>query len=277
MPETLRQVDFYTWHKGFTKVGSSTSKGAQPKWYLREQNSFLKQDMHGYESISEWAVYNILDKCSNIPKERLVPYYLCYINDVEGCYSEDFKVEEDEIPLSALGKRAGNRFADRLMRLNSKDGLDFIKSLLESVTGKTFDYELKLMLAVDAFFLNEDRHLTNISLLQDSTGNYRLAPLFDNGMSLLSRLDEYPLDVSIAKHIERVTPYLLDNDFKEHVALYDYKPFLYKNKIKDFVEEHSEFLDRAGRVILYQLNQPHLQKLFISENHPLMKSSIFGG
>ena len=276
MTETLRRENFYSWDKDLRIIGSTTSKGAQPKWHHGRRDIYIKQDYHGYESVSEWAVFNILDKCSTVPKDLLVPYYLCYMDDVEACYSANFKVEkEDEFTLKRLIERTRDVGMDDLLRKSTEDGVDVLIDVIKHTTGKDFARELKLMFVVDALFLNEDRHLNNISVLQSKDGIIRFSPIFDNGMSLLSRLDTYPLTRSIVKNVSTVTPYLFEPDFKTFLDLFNYEPFLYKDKIKQFVKQHEELLDRAGRVILYQLQQPHLQKLFITENPLLRKSSLF--
>jgi hypothetical protein len=54
--------------------------------------------------------------------------------------------------------------------------------------------QIAQMLAFDAFILNEDRHTNNILFLFDPISeNWSLAPIFDNGLSLLSDVKDYPL------------------------------------------------------------------------------------
>ena len=53
---------------------------------------------------------------------------------------------------------------------------------------------LEKLLEIDAFFLNEDRHANNIALLYNSrSGEYRLCPFFDMGLSLFAdTFDSFP-------------------------------------------------------------------------------------
>ena len=70
------------------------------------------------------------------------------------------------------------------------------------------------MLAIDAFFLNEDRHTNNLSVIRnEKTGKYRLSPIYDNGLSLLSDLHDYPLEQDIYSMIARVQAKPFDRDF----------------------------------------------------------------
>ena len=57
---------------------------------------------------------------------------------------------------------------------------------------------LTKMLAFDALVLNEDRHTNNLLFLYDfKLDTWKLAPLFDHGLSLLSDVKDYPIDVDI--------------------------------------------------------------------------------
>ena len=47
------------------------------------------------------------------------------------------------------------------------------------------------------FFLNEDRHTHNITVLMNGKGDYAYCPIFDNGAGLLADTTmDYPLSVS---------------------------------------------------------------------------------
>lgn len=55
-----------------------------------------------------------------------------------------------------------------------------------------------MLLTIDAFFLNEDRHTHNIAVLRDEYGKYHYCPAFDHGASLLADTTvDYPPDVSL--------------------------------------------------------------------------------
>ena len=70
------------------------------------------------------------------------------------------------------------------------------------------------MLELDAFFLNEDRHTNNIAFIRnDDTGEYRFCPYFDFGLSLLSDMNDYPLDADVYDCISKVNAKPFDADF----------------------------------------------------------------
>ena len=53
---------------------------------------------------------------------------------------------------------------------------------------------LTLLFEVDALFLNDDRHLNNIAVLEQN-GKYDYCPIFDNGAGLLSNVQMSPMDI----------------------------------------------------------------------------------
>ena len=65
---------------------------------------------------------------------------------------------------------------------------------------------LAKLLEIDAFFLNEDRHANNIALLYNSrSGEYRLCPFFDMGLSLFAdTFDSFPFSDNYEKCIRRI-------------------------------------------------------------------------
>ena len=56
---------------------------------------------------------------------------------------------------------------------------------------------LTLLFEVDALFLNDDRHLNNIAVLEKG-GQFDYCPIFDNGAGLLSNVQMAPMDVDPA-------------------------------------------------------------------------------
>ena len=74
------------------------------------------------------------------------------------------------------------------------------------------------ILAIDTFFMNEDRHMHNIGVLLDPLGIYHYCPVFDNGCSLLSdTTTDYPLEEDIIDLIPQVQAKTLSTDFLEQL------------------------------------------------------------
>lgn len=73
------------------------------------------------------------------------------------------------------------------------------------ITGLDMREQLGRITTFDMLILNTDRHFNNIGIVADISQNqYRNAPVFDNGNSLLSNLQEFPYDEDIVKNIEQV-------------------------------------------------------------------------
>ena len=69
-------------------------------------------------------------------------------------------------------------------------------------------------MAVDAFFLNEDRHTNNIAVIRnEDTKRFHMAPVYDNGLSLLSDIHDYSLSDDVYGCMSRVQAKPFDVDF----------------------------------------------------------------
>ena len=90
---------------------------------------------------------------------------------------------------------------------------------MERTTGLTGAGEyLTLLLELDAFFLNEDRHTNNLAVIRnEKTMEFRYCPIFDNGLALLSDLNDYSLDQDIYDCIGRVPAKPFSRFFEEQV------------------------------------------------------------
>ena len=51
-----------------------------------------------------------------------------------------------------------------------------------------------MLFEVDALFLNDDRHLNNIAVIEQG-GKFKYCPIFDNGAGLLSNVQFSPMDI----------------------------------------------------------------------------------
>lgn len=85
---------------------------------------------------------------------------------------------------------------DILTRLSSdKKRIAWLAEETAALTGlERFPQYLTLLFEVDALFLNDDRHLNNIAVLEKG-GQYDYCPIFDNGAGLLSNVQMAPMDI----------------------------------------------------------------------------------
>lgn len=123
-------------------------------------------------------------------------------------------------------------------------------------------------LSLDIITLNPDRHLNNLGVIKnENTLEYKLAPCFDNGLSLMANFSLYPLDdddeynmykVPMSTFYEREPEYyinLVQDKIrrKSDILCIDYDNFVdalnkYENKLYD-----KKYVDRVKRILLNRL------------------------
>lgn len=184
------------------KIAETSSKGNQEKWI--DGGRWYKLDQFGYEALAETLISRLL-RCSNIGRElpfRFTEYRMERIiaHGVErtGCSSENFlQPGQSIITLSHLYRRESTvPLRDMLARQSSdKRRIAYLADATAELTGLTlFPQYLTLLFEVDALFLNDDRHLNNIAVLEKN-GKYDYCPIFDNGAGLLSNTRDAPMDI----------------------------------------------------------------------------------
>lgn len=91
-----------------------------------------------------------------------------------------------------LERLFGNFFGESLYKSlyripEYRERLRFLVQQVERMTGlQNFGIYMNKLLTIDAFFLNEDRHMHNIAVLMNGAGDYAYCPIFDNGAGLLA-------------------------------------------------------------------------------------------
>ena len=252
------------------KIENHTSKGNQPKWHIGDK--WYKADHMGYESLAEYVISLFLEK-SNI--DDFVKYDLIKINydnkEKIGCVSKDFKGENEmPIPLEKLHRQYfGFGLADAIAKKASvRDKITYTVDFVEKITGlQNVGRYFTLMLEIDAFFLNEDRHTNNIAVLRDEkTKVYRLSPIFDNGLSLLSDTNDYLLEDDIYVNIKKVQAKPFDISFDEQLnvaeELYgaNLKFYFTRNDVYKTMDElksiyPQNIINRVEKIILEQMRK----------------------
>lgn len=202
---------------------SSTSKGNQSKWF--KDNLYIKADSMGYEGIAEVLVSELL--LHTHADYNFINYFLCDIRSngrtLSGCYSVNYlKENESFISLYRLLQLKYNDLGTELKKYKGKELVSFVIEEIKQISGVDITDYLGFTFKLDALILNEDRHLNNINLIYDSgKGVYRLAPVFDNGLSLLSDTRDYPLLENIGRNINHVKSKPFSTSFKKQVSYID--------------------------------------------------------
>lgn len=208
------------------KIAETSSKGNQEKWFDGTSGHWYKLDQFGYESLSEVLVSRLLER-SNVESDfpfHFVRYKMERLHvhgrDRNGCSSRNFLLPDQSIiTLSHLYKRVLDKpLVASLERLSSdKKRIAWLAAETAEITQlPDFPKYLTLLFEIDALFLNEDRHLNNIALLEQN-GTYSYCPIFDNGAALLSNTQIYGMDVAPAAHIKSVRARPFNTTFNRQI------------------------------------------------------------
>lgn len=251
-------------------INNHTSKGNQPKWHIKDR--WYKADHMGYEALSEYIVSALLKK-SNV--DDFVCYELLKIryDDTEsmGCISDNFRQKDEMlIPIEKLHRQYyGIGLADAIAKKEGvKEKIGYTVDFTEEITGlQNVGKYFSVMLSIDAFFLNEDRHTNNIAVIRnESTKTFRLAPIFDNGLSLLSDVKDYPLENDVYENIGKVRAKPFDMSFDKQLdsveELYgSYLKFNFsRSDVFDIIDKARDsydhkILNRVEKVLLEQMRR----------------------
>ncbi|MCD7867020.1 MAG: hypothetical protein LUF78_06710 [Clostridiales bacterium] len=183
-------------------LNRNSSKGNQLKWY--DGQFWYKADYLGYEALSEYCVSHLLKKTS-IPaftEYELLP--IEYLNrKYTGCICPHFLEKDQELlTLEKLFRlEKGMDLAEYLAGMEPVERIQYTAEETAALTGlDKFGSYLTQLLEMDAFFLNEDRHLNNIAVIRNTDKSFAYCPVFDNGAALFSDTQiSYGTDLPLEK------------------------------------------------------------------------------
>lgn len=171
-------------------IKQSSSKGNQFKWFLNNcciKACFRYQDKIWQDNLCEVTAFYI----AHLFHISATPYFLCRIKlkdgrVIDGCYSHNFLTSADEhcISFGTILKAKSNSL---YLSGSTKERVVNVTALVSEVTelsyASVFSY-IGSALFLDYLILNEDRHFNNLVVIHNNkTDVYRLAPVFDNGLS----------------------------------------------------------------------------------------------
>ena len=202
-----------------------SSKGNQLKF--ERDGVWYKADYTGYEGLVEYVVSHLLEK-SSLKADEFVLYdqeEIRYRGRVfMGAVSRNFLHEGEQ--LVTLERLFASTFGTGLNSMiygiaNHEERLRMLVERTEEITGISgFGRYIASMMAIDAFFLNEDRHTHNIAAIRCEDGRYRLCPYFDHGAGLLADTTiDYPLEGDTYKLMGEVRAKTFCEDFDEQLEI----------------------------------------------------------
>lgn len=199
-----------------------SSKGNQLKW--RVDNTWYKADYMGYEGLAEVTVSGLLGYSDVENYVRYFPAEIQYKDKkYMGCKSNSFLGEGEEfVTAEHLFRqwRGGSLSAEMSKIPDSESRIAYMVNNVIEFTGLVeFGKYIAMILAVDAFFLNEDRHTNNIGVIYEmETKSYRLSPVFDNGLALLSdTITDFGMEKSLEECLKKIEAKPFCRDFDEQL------------------------------------------------------------
>lgn len=229
---------------------SGTSEGSQRKYF--KDGYWYKEDHSGCEGLAEYLVSRLLT-FSDLPESDYVLYEQGFINDKAGCRSRDFLQDGDE--LLTLYRLYYNEFGQDLSAVINKMNdvqmrIEYTLKFVRECCGIDITEYLARVITLDRITLNEDRHLNNLAVIFNGEG-YRPAPIFDNGVSLLTANRSVNWHFPIEENVKRVVARPFSGSFD---AMYQCLGNAITFRVKDALEWLStEPQSTEKDVLQYQL------------------------
>jgi hypothetical protein len=233
-----------------TQVG--TSEGTQIKYY--KDGFWYKKDNRGNEGLTEYLVSRML-AFSGLKSNEYVKYECGIINGNTGCRSKNFLEPDEE--LITLYRLYYNEFGRDLSQTISsmetmEERIQYVLSFVKENCGLDLTDYFRKIFTLDMLVLNEDRHLNNLAVVLKGN-DFKIAPIFDNGVSLLTANQSVNWKFSIEENVMRTVARPFSGSH-EKMQKYFGKGFILN------VDETKKWLvteppSREKEVLLYQLEK----------------------
>lgn len=230
---------------------SSSSKGNQIKWF--KDGYWLKANTFGYEDLAEWFVSELL-KLSTLGQKEYITYDLCSIIEEdrvwEGCVSKNFTQSGDLlITFSRLFEMNLIEEESLFESHNLSDRIALTIDTIYQLTGLDVTDYLRKVFTLDALIWNEDRHLNNLAVIYNDESGFRICPIFDNGLSLLSDTSAYPIYTSNTLLLRQVKAKPFSQSFKEQMQVVGNGMRIDRKQLIEFIKNHQQMLGRIPTIM----------------------------
>ncbi|MBR1686337.1 MAG: hypothetical protein IJ708_14475 [Clostridia bacterium] len=229
---------------------SGTSEGTQVKY--KKDDYWYKLDNRGREGYCEYLVSKLLTFTDLDPKEYIL-YDQGRINGRSGCRSKNYLHEGEEF--ITIYRMYYNEFGRNLAQYTAamesmEERIEYVTGFVKESTGVDPTEYFRKVFTLDRITLNEDRHFNNLALLYSEDG-YRCAPIFDNGISLLTANHSVNWNFDMKENVRRVVAKPFSGS---HQKMYNYfaKGFdIDCAGVIDWLEREPQSTERD--VLMYQI------------------------
>ena len=186
----------------FIVIQEGTSEGTQIKY--RKDGFWYKKDNRGHEGRAEYLVSKFMEFTS-LKTSEYVTYEEGTINGSSGCRSRNFLTGEEE--LITFYRLYYNEVGKDLSKVignmdTMEERIEYVVSFIQSCGLDIKEY-LRKIFTLDMICLNEDRHLNNLAIIMNGD-EFTPAPIFDNGIALLTANQSVNRHFPIADNVKRV-------------------------------------------------------------------------
>jgi hypothetical protein len=182
---------------------NGTSDGTQIKYF--KDRYWYKEDNRGNEGLAEYLASRLLAFSSLNPNEYVI-YEQGTINGKNGCRSKNFLHScEELITLYRLYyTEYGKDLSTVISQMeNMEERIEYVLDFVMKSTKLNLEKYFSKVFTLDMIVLNEDRHLNNLAVIFDGN-KFREAPIFDQGISLLTANQSVNWHFSIEENTRRV-------------------------------------------------------------------------
>ena len=233
-----------------------TSEGTQIKY--KKGGYWYKLDNRGNEGLCEYFASKFLTFTS-LSKEEYVLYEQGMINGRPGCRSKDF-IGDSSKELITLYRLYSNETGENLAKVvagfdDMEDRIGYVINFVKKVCGIDYTGYLRKIITLDAIILNEDRHVNNLTLLYDGK-DFRPAPIFDNGCSLLTANQSKKMNADISDNVKRVIAKPFSGSFEKQYKYFGQGFTFDKNEVLSWLETEPKSEERD--ILIYQVENCNL-------------------
>lgn len=253
------------------ETAQHSSKGNQLKWKCG--GDWYKADHMGYEGLAETVISGLLAYSDMGHYVRYEPICVQYKGkDYIGCKSADFLQKDEElVTVEHLFRQYTGKSLSKEMGkiIDIKSRILYMVEHVTDYTGlQDFGKYIQTLLALDAFFLNEDRHTNNIAVIyKPEEEMYRISPVFDNGLALLSdTTTDFPMNKAIEECMTAIEAKPFSRDFDEQL---DAAEKLYgcnirfsfgKREVEDILDKcaayyQADIIERVRNILYVQMRK----------------------
>ena len=241
--------------EGYIISQHGTSEGSQIKYY--KDGFWYKIDSRGNEGLAEYLVSSLL-RFSSLEDNEYVLYEQGIINGKPGCRSKNFLYDNDELVTiyRLYMNECGRNLSEVVATMETMDErIEYVVRFIKECCGLDITEYFSKVFTLDAIVLNEDRHFNNLALIAKDS-SFEPAPLFDNGISLLTANLSVSTKLTIEDNVKRVVARPFSGSFKKMKEYFGVGFDLNVNGALEWLSKEPSSFERD--VLIYQLRQEHL-------------------